>query len=70
MQLAEDVVIGPYCVVGKGVSIGAGTILDARVVITGAVQIGRENRLYPNCRDRLLSAGPRHGPEFEDGRPS
>ncbi len=48
-QLAEDVVIGPYCVIGKGVSIGPGTILDARVVITGAVRIGRENRLYPNC---------------------
>lgn len=48
VQLAEDVVIGPYCVVGKGASIGAGTILDSRVVITGSVQIGRENRLYPN----------------------
>jgi UDP-N-acetylglucosamine acyltransferase len=49
VQLAEGVVIGPYSVVGKGASIGAGTTLDARVVITGAVTIGRDNRLYPNC---------------------
>lgn len=49
VQLAQDVVIGPYCVVGKGAAIGPGTILDARVVIIGAVTIGRENRLYPNC---------------------
>jgi UDP-N-acetylglucosamine acyltransferase len=48
VQLAEDVVIGPYCVVGSGVSIGPGTILDARVVLTGAVTVGRENHLYPN----------------------
>jgi len=47
-QLAEGVVIGPYCAIGKGAVIGPGTILDARVVIIGAVQIGRENRLYPN----------------------
>jgi UDP-N-acetylglucosamine acyltransferase len=49
VQLAQDVVIGPYCVVGKGASIGPGTVLDARVVIMGAVTIGCENRLYPNA---------------------
>lgn len=49
VQLAEDVEIGPYCVVSGGVEIGPGTILDARVVITGSVRIGRENRFYPNC---------------------
>lgn len=48
VQLAEGVVIGPYSVIGKGASIGPGTILDSRVVIMGAVQIGRDNRLYPN----------------------
>jgi UDP-N-acetylglucosamine acyltransferase len=49
VQLAEDVVIGPHCVIGRGAAIGAGTILDARVVVTGAVQIGQGNRLYPNA---------------------
>jgi UDP-N-acetylglucosamine acyltransferase len=47
-QLAEDVTIGPYCLVGGEVSLGAGTILDSRVVITGRVTIGCQNRLYPN----------------------
>jgi len=49
VQLGEDVVIGPYCVIGKGAVIGPGTTLDARVVLTGSVTLGRDNRLYPNC---------------------
>ena len=49
VQLDEDVVIGPHCVVDHGVSIGAGTVLDARVVITGAAKVGRDNHFYPNC---------------------
>ena len=32
-SLADDVIIGPNCVVENGVSIGTGTILDANVVI-------------------------------------
>jgi acyl-[acyl carrier protein]--UDP-N-acetylglucosamine O-acyltransferase len=32
-QLAEDVTIGPNCVIESGVSIGVGTVLDANVVI-------------------------------------
>ena len=63
VQLAEDVVIGPYCVVGK-------RRLDRRrddPRCPGGHHrqrspIGRENRFYPELRDRLLSAGPRDGP--------
>jgi UDP-3-O-[3-hydroxymyristoyl] glucosamine N-acyltransferase len=33
VQLADDVTIGPFCVVEKGVSIGSGTILANNVVI-------------------------------------
>jgi len=58
VQLADDVVVGPYCVVGSGVSIGAGTVLDARVVITGHTTIGRQNRFFPNsligCNPQIL----------------
>jgi UDP-N-acetylglucosamine acyltransferase len=55
VQLAEDVVIGPYCAIGSGVSIGAGTILDARVVVTGNTTIGRQNHLFSNA---LIGGGP------------
>jgi UDP-N-acetylglucosamine acyltransferase len=47
-QLADDVTIGPYCIVGSGVSIGAGTVLHSRVVVTGQVTIGCQNHLHPN----------------------
>jgi UDP-N-acetylglucosamine acyltransferase len=62
VQLADDVVVGPYCVIGSGVSIGAGTILDARVVITGNTTIGRQNRFFPNsligCNPQILGMEP------------
>lgn len=62
VQLADDVVVGPYSVVGSGVSIGAGTILDARVVITGNTTIGRKNRFFPSsmigCNPQILGMEP------------
>ena len=48
-RLADDVVIGPNCVVDGGVSIGPGTVLDANVVINRNVDIGKNNRFSPNC---------------------
>jgi UDP-N-acetylglucosamine acyltransferase len=48
-QIAPDVVIGPYCVVEEGVTLGAGTILDGHVFIYRDVQIGSGNRFFPNC---------------------
>ncbi len=46
--LAEDVEIGPFCVVGPGVSLGPGCRLLARVTITGPVRAGRDNVFHPN----------------------
>lgn len=39
--------IGPYCIVGENVSIGAGTILQAHVVVNGWTEIGSECTIYP-----------------------
>ena len=47
--LAEDVVVGPNCVIEQGVTIDSGTVLDANVVIGKNVQIGKNNRFYANC---------------------
>jgi len=47
-QLADDVEIGPGCVVGPQVQIGAGTVLTNNVTLTGIVIIGEGNRLFPN----------------------
>lgn len=46
-ELDDDVVIGPYCVVGPNVTIGRGTCLHNHVSITGPTTIGRDNIFYP-----------------------
>jgi UDP-N-acetylglucosamine acyltransferase len=39
--------IGPYCVIGKEVTIGEGCRLEAHVVVEGPTEIGPENRIWP-----------------------
>ncbi len=48
-ELAEDVEVGPYCVVGPNVRLGTGTVLLAHVVVDGRTTIGRANRFFPYC---------------------
>jgi UDP-N-acetylglucosamine acyltransferase len=45
-ELADDVSVGPYSVIGADVKIGAGTIIGSHVVIKGPTSIGKENRIY------------------------
>lgn len=46
-ELAGDVEVGPYCVIGPGVRIDEGTRLLAHVVVTGRSRIGKKNVLHP-----------------------
>lgn len=46
-ELAGDVEIGPYCLVGPGVRIDAGTRLLGHVVVRGRTQIGKANVFHP-----------------------
>ena len=48
-QLGSDVDIGPYCVVGEHVRLGARTRLVAHVVVEGDTWIGDDCELYPFC---------------------
>jgi UDP-N-acetylglucosamine acyltransferase len=48
-ELADDVQVGPFCVVGPEVAIGSGTSIHSHVVIAGRTRIGRNNRIYPFC---------------------
>ena len=48
-ELADDVQVGPYSVVGPSVRIGAGTALESHVVVSGRTTIGRGNRFFPFC---------------------
>lgn len=45
-QIADDVSIGPYCVIEAGVEIGAGTIIEPHVVIKGPTKIGKDNHIF------------------------
>jgi UDP-N-acetylglucosamine acyltransferase len=46
--LADDVEVGPFCIVGPDVTIGSGCRLLSHVVITGHTTIGRDNTFFPN----------------------
>jgi UDP-N-acetylglucosamine acyltransferase len=46
-ELADDVEVGPYCVVGPDVRIGRGTRLIGHVCIRGVAMIGEGNSIHP-----------------------
>ena len=46
-KLASGVIVGPWCVVGPGVTIGEDTELVSHVVVDRDTTIGRENVLHP-----------------------
>ncbi len=46
-NLAADVEIGPFCIVGENVKLGARTVLQANVVVNGWTEIGEDCTVYP-----------------------
>lgn len=71
-MLDEGVQVGPFCVIGDDVRIGAGTRVDSHVVINGPAVIGRDNRiaqfnsLGDDPQDKKF-AGERTSLEIGDG---
>jgi UDP-N-acetylglucosamine acyltransferase len=53
--LADDVEVGPFCVIGPDVRIGAGTRLANSVTVIGHTTLGTGNVIYPNA---VLGAAP------------
>ena len=45
-NLADDVSVGPYSVIGANVDIDAGTTIGPHVVINGPTSIGKNNRIF------------------------
>ena len=45
-KLAENVRVGPFCIVEDDVEIGAGTVLDSHVVVKRYTTLGENNHLY------------------------
>lgn len=48
-RIADDVEIGPYCVIDEHVEICAGTRIGPHVVIKGHTRIGRDNKIFQFC---------------------
>ena len=48
-QVADDVFIGPFCVIGPQVSIGSGCVLHNNVTVSGEVVIGANNQFFANA---------------------
>ncbi|MFB9157288.1 acyl-ACP--UDP-N-acetylglucosamine O-acyltransferase [Chromobacterium violaceum] len=48
-QIADDVEIGAYSIIGPNVSIGAGSWIGPHVVIEGHTAIGKNNRVFQFC---------------------
>jgi UDP-N-acetylglucosamine acyltransferase len=48
-NLADDVEVGPFCVIGPDVTLAEGNRLISHVVITGRTRIGPGNVFHPHC---------------------
>jgi len=48
-QLADDVEIGPYAVVGPHVNLAAGCTVGASAIVEGPSEFGEENRIFPHA---------------------
>jgi UDP-N-acetylglucosamine acyltransferase len=48
-ELAEDVDIGPFCIIYGNVKIGRGTKLHSSVVVGQWTEIGEKNEIYPGA---------------------
>jgi UDP-N-acetylglucosamine acyltransferase len=46
-RLAEDVTVGPFCLVGAEVRLEAGVVLQSHVVVTGDTVVGERTKIFP-----------------------
>ncbi len=46
-QLAGNVTVGPYSIIGEHVELGEGTEIMSHVVIDGRTRMGKNNRVFP-----------------------
>ena len=59
-QLADDVEVQPFSIIGPGVTIGAGTVVGAHCLIEGDSIIGRDNRIYSGAQIGIPSQDLKH----------
>ncbi len=63
-ELAADVEVGPYAVIGANVSIDSGSSVGANAVVKGITKIGKNNKIFPfasigeDCQDKKYNGEP------------
>ena len=55
--LGDDIEIGPYCIVGERVKLGARTRLISHVVVEGVTEVGEDCEIHPFA---CLGGAPQH----------
>jgi len=64
VQLAEGVEVGPYCIIGAGVTVGRRTRFVAHVFVEGVTAIGEDNVFFPYSTIGVASQDKKyHGEE-------
>lgn len=48
-KLHETVIVGPFCIIGAHVEVGANTIFHSHVVVDGHTTIGENNKFFQGC---------------------
>ncbi len=48
-QIADNVEVGPWTIIGPDVVIGEGTIINSHVVVKGPTTIGKNNKIFQFC---------------------
>ena len=57
-ELAEDVQVGPFAIIGPDVKIGAGTVVGPHAILKGPTTVGMRNRIFQfasvgeDCQDK------------------
>lgn len=67
-RIHETAEIGPYCIVGADVEIGACTRLMAHIVCEGSLRIGEDNLFYPFSTVGLASQDKKYQGERSETR--
>jgi UDP-N-acetylglucosamine acyltransferase len=67
-DVSSEAEIGPYCIVGAGVTIGARTRLMAHVYLEGKLTIGEDNTFYPYCSCGVAPQDKKYKGELSETR--
>jgi len=63
-EVAEDVEIQPFAIIGPHVKIGRGTLIGPHCVIEGRTTIGENNRFFSGSQIGVLSQDLKHRPDL------